>query len=762
MKKKQVARQVLPTKAPPQGLTHDQARTLLAEHGPNELPRAGSRSFIRIIIDVLREPMLAMLIAGGLIYLALGDTGEAVILLVFALMSVLITVVQEQRTERVLEALRDMTSPRALVMRNGEEIRIAGREVVPGDILLLAEGDRVAADGVLLKASEIQADESLLTGESLPVEKLAGETEAPENTVYAGSLVVKGTATARVTRTGPLSAIGKIGSSLSTIESQSPRLQKETGKIVAVFATLGILFALGVVALRGMMTGDWLEAALSGIALGMAMMPEEFPVVMTVFMAMGAWRISKARVLTRRASAIESLGAATILCTDKTGTLTENRMTVMTLVLPDGTERDAGKDGLPKDLQFAKLAALGADASNAESHDPMDKAFLVLGRRADPGGRDHQQLASHGVSAHRLAVIQYWKLSDGTMVAAAKGAPETIARMCRLSKTQTTAMARIVEGMADKGLRVLAIASTPLKTGKEDPDKLHFALHGLAGLADPVRASVPQAVAECRAAGIRVIMITGDHPKTAQAIAAQAGIDATMVTTGTEMAALDHDALLKRLQDCSVFARILPDQKLRLVERLQAEGEVVAMTGDGVNDAPSLKAAHIGVAMGGRGTDVAREASSIVLLDDDFSSIVKAVRLGRRIYDNLKKAISFIFAVHVPIAGMALAPMIFGLPPVFGPVHIAFMEMVIDPVCSLVFEAEGDEHSIMQRPPRKPDEPLFAKPLVIWSVMQGIVAFALVFGVQYYAAVWQAMPVDEVRALDILHHGFRDSGSYFC
>ncbi len=727
------------------GLSPQEAARRLAVDGPNELPRAKRRGVFVLIADVLREPMLLLLLAGGLVYLALGDRAEALILLVFACLSVAITVVQEARTEGVLEALRDLTSPRALVIRGGQRLRIAGRDLVRGDLIVLAEGDRVPADARLVEAGHLLADESLLTGEAVPVRKKLRDAGAaqPEShrpggedldLVFSGSLVVGGAAVAEVTATGALSEIGKIGKSLSLLESETPHLQRQMQRLVLWFALLGAAVSLGVVALYGATRGDWLEAILAGIAVGMSMLPEEFPMVLAVFMAMGAWRISAARVLTRRASAIETLGAASVLCTDKTGTLTENRMTIASLWLPTGEAVDRVVD-LPD--AFAALVAAGTRASAPKPFDPMEKAFHTLSPLPDGDSLCH----SYPLTPDLLAMTQVWQQGPG-LVAYAKGAPEAVARLCCLPEGQ---LRRQVDVMAADGLRVLAVAVADLADpgGNGAPDALPhaqtaiaFRLLGLVGLADPLRASVPEAVATCKAAGIRVIMITGDHPATARAIARAAGLGEGAVITGDQLAQMPDAELHDRLDATNVFARIMPEQKLRLVQALKARGAIVAMTGDGVNDAPSLKAAHIGVAMGGRGTDVAREAASIVLLEDDFGSIVRTIALGRRIYDNLRKAMSFILAVHVPIAGLALMPLILGTPVLFGPVHIAFLEMIIDPVCALVFEAERDEDGLMDRPPRPVDEPLFSAPTILWSVVQGVVAFAAVAAIYVLAPAY--------------------------
>ena len=744
------------------GLAQSEAQARLKSEGYNELPSAGRRTPFRIVLEVMREPMLALLLGGGAVYLALGDFQEALILVAFAMASIVITVVQETRTERVLEALRDLTSPRALVIRDGERKRIAGREVVRGDLVVLSEGDRVPADAVLWQSHDLQADESLLTGESVPVRKIAqaagahsaaarpGGDDLPY--VFSGSLIVRGSGIAEVFGTGARSEIGKIGQSLSILETEPARLQAQTRRLVRIFALVGGLVSVLAVMLYGLFRGGWLDAVLAGIALGMSMLPEEFPVVLTVFMAMGAWRISRARVLTRRATAIETLGSATVLCTDKTGTLTENRMTIAELRLKDGSawaKETAAAENLPD--RFHDLLGFGILASAPEPFDPMEKAFHELGR-GQFDESDHKQrvpVRAYGLRPDLLAVTQVWQAEDEEdLQVAAKGAPEAIAGLCHLPGEELQQVKEAGDAMAAEGLRVLGVARARFAQHAlpDSPHGFAFEFLGLVGLADPLRLGVREAVNECRTAGIKVVMITGDYPATARAIARQAGLNISQILTGEVLQGHSDAELAQHVKAVTVFARIMPQQKLRIVNALKTNGEIVAMTGDGVNDAPSLKAAHIGIAMGGRGTDVAREASSIVLLDDDFGSIVKSIRLGRRIYDNLRKAMAFIFAVHVPIAGLALLPLMFGLPIIFSPIHIAFLEMVVDPVCTLVFEAETEEDDVMRRPPRPPDEPLFSGHLILWSVLQGLFAFVLVAAI-YLIAYRRGLPENEVRAL---------------
>jgi Ca2+-transporting ATPase len=739
------------------GLTDVEAAARLRAEGANELPRATRRSVLRVLGEVLEEPMLALLLAGGFVYLLLGDTAEALILLLFSTFSIVITVVQERRTERVIEALSGLAAPTATVIRDGSPRRLSSREVVRGDLLVLAEGDRVAADAVLLAAERLEADESLLTGESVPVRKREGVGEANATAppggddlpfVYSGTMVTRGTGLARVTATGGATAIGGIGRALGRLETEAPRLRRQTNRLVRIFGGLGAAVAIAVVLLYGLTRGSWLEAVLAGIATGMSLLPEEFPVVLTVFLAMGAWRIAQAGVLTRRAAAIEALGAATVLCTDKTGTLTQNRMTVAELWRPGAAPGPAR----PDDAGHARLLAAGARASAPAPTDPMEVAFHDSARPLLDSAAGDDLVRSFALTTELLATTNVWRRPGGARLElAAKGAPEAIADLCRLEAEARAVMLDAAGQMAARGLRVLGVATVEIDAGAlADDHRAHrFELLGLAGLADPLRPGVRAAVETCRAAGIRVVMVTGDYPATAQAIAAEAGIAPGALVTGADLARLDDQALAARIAEATVFARIMPEQKLRLVDLLQAQGEVVAMVGDGVNDAPALKAADIGVAMGKRGSDVAREAAAIILVEDDFTRIPEAVRLGRRIYDNIRKAMGFILAVHAPIAGLALLPLFTGLPILLGPIQVALLEMIIDPLCALVFEGEPAEEDAMRRPPRAPDEPLLSRGTLLRALVQGGCTFlilAALFG--YGASAGMAAP--ELRTMIFL------------
>ncbi len=750
------------------GLSETEAARRQQAEGFNELPQSASRSVFAIALEVMREPMFLLLVACGSLYLFMGELSDALMLLGFVFVVMGITIVQERRTERALDALRDLSSPRALVLRDGRQRRIAGREVARGDLILLSEGDRVPADAVLRQALNLYADESLLTGESVPVRKASSETASQTGKpggdglpdVFSGSLITRGQGLAEVAATGARTELGKIGKALQTIEQEKTPLQGETGRMVKHLAFIGLGLCAVVIVAYGITRGNtpesWVQGVLAGIAMAMSVLPEEFPVILTIFLALGAWRISRSNVLTRRMPAIETLGAATVLCTDKTGTLTLNRMTVRQLYADGQTFNASQGATLPE--AFHALLEYGVLASKKEVFDPMERALRQLGsERLGQTEHWHEQwemVRDYPLSPELLALSHVWRTA-GTeaLVVAAKGAPEAIAELCHMDAGQAAALDAQVARMAADGLRVLGIARAtwPQDTLPQDhlPVEQHdfaFEFLGLVGLEDPIRPTVPATIQECYTAGIRVIMITGDHPDTARSIARQIGLRAPeAVITGPELDAMGDGELTRRIPDVDVFARVVPEQKLRLVNALKANGEIVAMTGDGVNDAPALKAAHIGIAMGGRGTDVAREASALILLDDDFGSIVQAIRLGRRIYDNIRKAVGYTLAIHVPIAGLSMIPVFFGdWPLLLLPVHIVFLELIIDPACSLIFEAENAEKDIMLRPPRKPDERLFNARVLGISVLQGGCALATLL-LMFWVAGQLGQPQEDSR-----------------
>jgi P-type Ca2+ transporter type 2C len=743
------------------GLSEATAAERLRSEGYNDLPTVKPRGFLGIATEVLREPMFLLLIACGAIYIVLGDPHEALMLLGFVVLITGMTLYQEHKTERALEKLRDLASPRAVVVRDGQYRRIPGREVVRDDLFLLEEGDRVPADAVVLSATNLSVDESLLTGESVPVRKTAAD-DAPVMQppggddlpfVYSGTLVVHGHGVAQARRTGSRTALGRIGTALEAVEPGETPLQAETRRVVRRLAVAAILLCLIVAVVYGVRQGRWLGGLLASLTLAMAIIPNEFPVVLTLFLSLGAWRLSHAQLLTRRIPAVETLGATTVLCVDKTGTLTLNQMSVAMLTAQgrylDLRGQPAGH--LPED--FHTLVEFGILASQRAALDPIDRALKRLGEdylaETEHIHNDWSLVQEYPLSRHLLALSRVWRSPDGQdYIIAAKGAPEAIADLCHFDDDQLRELSASIATLTDQGLRVLGVARArfrPIELPLQQHD-FDFDFLGLVGFEDPVRPTAPDAIRECRTAGIRVVIITGDYPATAAHVARQVGLSSATIATGPEIDAMPDADLRRRVESVDIFARVVPEQKLRLVNALKANGEIVAMTGDGVNDAPALKAAHIGLAMGQRGTDVAREAAALVLLDDDFSSLVRGIRQGRRIFDNLAKAMTYILAIHVPIAGLSLLPVVFSWPLILLPIHIAFLHLIIDPACSVVFEAEPAADDVMRRSPRDPREPLFGQRIVVFSLLQGLLTFG-VLAMLYGIALGRGKSELEARAL---------------
>ena len=719
------------------GLSLAEVKRRQTESGFNELPIRDQKTFLKSVYEVLTEPMFGLLILASLIYLMIGSLEDSLILMGFIVISIGITLFQQRKSQKAIEALKDLSSPRALVIREGKMIRIAGREVVVEDLLVLEEGDRIPADARLIEANDLLVDESLLTGESEAVEKKY------QDLVYSGCMVVRGGGRALVQAIGLNTELGEIGSNLQAIKPSKSPLEIDIQLLIKRFALFGGIVSLLVFLTYGFLKNDWLEGALSGISLTMALLPEEFTVILTVFMALGVWRISQQNVLVRHAPVIETLGSINELCVDKTGTLTENKMSLQAIAIPGeivNFDQIANHTNpLTKDVLLN--AAL---ASEVNPFDPMEKALHTAYQNNLPSQAFVTHLAhEYGLTPERPAMTHLWATShsDREYHVAIKGSPETLMSLCGLSSLQRAQIESQITQMAAEGLRLLGVACARYSKNPSDPwplglDEFEFKWLGLVGLKDPLRPEVPMAVAQCKAAGIRVIMITGDHAITAQAIAKQAGIDSEKVLSGAELDVLNDSQIKEAVRTASIFVRIKPSQKLRLVRALQENGRVVAMTGDGINDAPALKAAHVGISMGQRGTDVAREASSLVLLNDDFSSIVNSIRQGRRIYDNLHKAITYVVSVHIPIAGAVFVPLLVGAPPLLAPIHILFLEMIIDPACAIVFEMETAEEDLMTRSPRDPNLKLFSLQNISLALVQGLGLMMMVLGLYLSLPHW--------------------------
>ncbi len=720
------------------GLSDKEAQKRLLEHGENKLLNSSHKNLLNISIEICTEPMFILLSACAALYLILGDLDEALILSGFVIVIIGITIFQSWKTEKALSALKDLSSPQARVIRNGREEIIPSSSLVPGDIVVLNEGDKISADAEILSAINLHVDESTLTGESIPVLKSAkgeayeddenAEIEASQQCrVFSGSLVTNGSAYIRITATGMNTQLGKIGGALKSIDKGNSHFQREISILVNTMLGIALSLSLVIVIIIGFRE-SWIKGILNSISFAIAMLPEEIPAVFTIFMALGAYRISQKKVLTRKMSAIETLGSITVLCSDKTGTITENKMVLAELYTDTAYKVNA--EAIPE--KYHQLIEYAILASKEESFDPMENALKAV-FKDEKVDSEHLHnwkfIKEYTLTKELLAMSRAWDDGNGELYSFyAKGSPEAIIDLCHLEQSKADHILKQLETMANKGLRVLAVAKSSSKLNylQALQHDIDFEFIGLLGFLDPIRDGVKKAVEECHRAGIKLMMITGDYHVTAQHIAQEIGLkNSDDYLSGSDLGKLSDEELKALIPKISIFSRVKPEQKLRIVKALKNNDEVIAMTGDGVNDAPALKASDVGIAMGKAGTNVAREAADLVLLNDDFPAIISAIREGRRIFDNLRKATSYILAVHIPIAGLTLIPVIFaGLPVIFYPVHVAFLELIIDPTCSVVFESEPAVKDIMKRRPRQRDEAILDRTRILISIVQGLSVLA--------------------------------------
>ncbi|ALP91555.1 cation-translocating P-type ATPase [Clostridium butyricum] len=709
------------------GLNSKEVEKLQKKYGMNELVIQEKPNMLKKFLGVFKEPMFLLLLIAAMVYFLLGAPKDGAIMLVFVGFVASITFIQEWKTEKTMNALKDLTSPKVNTLRDGKNILIKSTELVPGDVVFLSEGERIPADCIVLEPSNFSVDESILTGESEYVMKVS-TTQSEKSTdywrkdiLYAGTLCVFGKCTAIVKFTGINTEYGKIGKAISEAKDESTPLQKKVSILVKNIAIAGVILCISVMVASYFYSFNILNSILSGISLAMAIIPEEFPVVLTVFLSMGAYRLAKNNTLMRKISAVETLGSATVLCVDKTGTITQNKMKVKSIY-------SDGRIFNNEDLKNQELSDLMVLSCEKDPYDPMEKAILEaanLSQLETLYKYDLSKKIAFDSKTKRMANIY---IKDNKYYVAVKGSAETVLGLCNLDKETMDEINIEIDKMASNGLRVLALADCTSEKVYEDLECYELTFKALVGLQDPPKEGVEEAIKLCKKAGIRVVMITGDYSKTAMAIGEEIGLKFTdKVIVGNEIDSLSENELCEVVKSCDVFSRVIPEQKMKIVKALKKNGEIVAMTGDGVNDAPALKSADIGIAMGQRGTEVAKEAAHMILMDDNFTTIVKSVKDGRRVYDNIRKAMVYILIIHIPIAAMAMFAPLFNLPPLLLPMHIMLLELIIDPTCSIVFEGEPAEANIMENPPRPPQEPLLTRNLTIKVVLQGVVMFLAAF-----------------------------------
>lgn len=704
------------------GLTDAEITKSRFEHGANVLKAKAKRNIFQKVLHVLMEPMFLLLFGAASIYFLVGEVTDGVIMLCCVLFVSGIEFFQEQKTDKALEALNTLSAINIRVIRNGKTVVVGSEDLVVGDLVVLAEGDKIPADGVILETQGLGVNESALTGESAVVHKKLVDNSKERfklNMCYAGCDVTNGSAVIRLTAVGSQTEYGKTGSTLDSIEKVKTPLEKQIGHLIAICTIISLTFCIIVTVVNffynsGLALGDRIvESVLSGITMAMATIPEEIPVVLTVFLAMGAWKLAQQHALTRNMKAVETLGAVTVLCTDKTGTLTQNKMAVQE-IFTDSPD-------------FAKVAALACPKT---PYDPMEIAIqdYALQHGADASLYQAPLVREYLFNNEDKMMGQVWDLDDQRLLCV-KGAYETVLPLCDLPKTQLAQIIEQAKAFSSLGYRVLALAEqTKVTRFHAELEDYRLDFVGLIALVDPPRVGVKNSVKLCQGAGVRIIMITGDNGETAEGVARQIGLrNCSEVITGTMLEKMSDQELKERVKTTNIFARVYPDHKMRIVKALQDNHEVVAMTGDGVNDAPALKKAEIGIAMGQRGTNVAKEAADLILMDDKFSTIVDAIANGRTIYSNIKKAISYILVVHIPIILISLFVPLAGLPLLLLPVHVVLLELIIDPTSSIVFQRLKAEANVMKRLPRPLGEPLLNFPTIARCLLQGAVIFGVVF-----------------------------------
>jgi Ca2+-transporting ATPase len=711
-----------------EGLTSNEAHQRQEKYGKNELAPKKKENFLKKILQVISEPMFLLLIVAAIIYFILGEPRDGSIMLIFVVGIISIEVIQEWKTDKTLDALKDLSAPHISVCRDGVKKVIKSEDLVPGDIMDIEEGIKIPADGIVLKESTLCIDESSLTGESEGVWKISKQNDDLENNdywrrdyCYAGTLVIQGSGTILVDKIGLSTEYGKIGKDIVEASDNPTPLQNQTGKLVKLCALIAAILFVFV----GIVT-YCIESILSGVTLAMAMIPEEFPVILTVFLSMGAWRLAKKNSLVRRLPSVETLGAVSVLCVDKTGTITMNKMKV--------------RDTWSVDNDIKSVISIMGMGCKIDAYDPMERAMISY---CEENGITKDMIFNgelvkeYAFNNEDKMMGNVW-LKSNQIVVAAKGSPESIIKICKLTDKEKRYIEDKITEMSRKGLRVIAIGKAKYNNISNIQNTLNecsLQFCGIIGLADPPRESVKEDIKTCIEAGIKVVMITGDNGITASSIANQIGMkNIDRVITGDEIDKMNDDELCEKVKKVSIFSRVIPEHKMRIVKAFKANGEVVAMTGDGVNDAPALKHADIGIAMGKRGSEVSREAADLILLDDNFSTIVDTIEDGRRIYDNIRKAVGYVFTIHIPIAFASVLAPLLGINPtslLLLPLHVVLLELVIDPTCSIVLERQPAECDIMKRKPRNPGEKLLTAKILFKSIIQGVAIFTASFGTYF-------------------------------
>ena len=706
------------------GLTKEEVINSKEKYGVNKLEEKKKQPLILKILSIFKEPMFLLLIIAASIYFIVGEYRDGIIMLIFVLAICLIEYIQETKTDKALEELNKLSALNVKVIREGKEEVISSEEVVVGDIVLLEEGDSVPADGKLLYTQSLGVNESSLTGESLVVYKNCKEDKDNHfklNMCYSGTNVTNGLGVIEIVSVGKNTEFGRIGESLKEIEKERTPLEKQINKLVFICTIISFIVFLLTIVINYINHPELafskriIEAILAGVTIAMATIPEEIPVVLTVFLAMGAWDLTKKKTITRNMKTIETLGAVNVLCTDKTGTLTENKMKVQDVYEYSDT--------------FLETSYLSCPLV---AYDPMEIAIKEYCKLKNDINYGEKITKEYAFTPETKMTGQVW---DNKLLCV-KGAYESVLPLCNLDKKTYEEIKKKIDEYSNEGFRVLAVArNNSLKNIPNSLFEAKLTFEGLIALYDPPRFGVKTSLSECYSAGVRVIMITGDNGETAKGIAKKINLaNYDEVITGNELENMSDEELFEKAKTVNIFARVYPNHKMRIVNALQKDNKIVAMTGDGVNDAPALKKANVGIAMGKRGTNVAKESADLILLDDNFNTIVKAIENGRTIYHNIRKAISYVIAIHIPIALLSLFVPVFKLPTLLLPIHVMLLELLIDPTSSIVFQRIKPSSDIMQEKPRNINEAILNVKNAISSISQGLLIFLVVF-ITYFLSI---------------------------
>ena len=721
---------------PLKGLSKEEVIQSRQKHGSNSLEHQDKNGFLISLIEMVKEPMFLLLLLATSVYFITGEFGNGIFMLVAILLVSTISLYQESRSRNAIETLKKLVQPKSKVIRNGEILEIPSEEIVLGDLIQTEEGTFIPADGIILQSNDFSVNESILTGESLAVFK---NKNSKINTIFQGTIVASGLAICEVTAIGNQTQLGKIGESLEAIVEEKTPLQVQIADFVKKMSIIGLVIFGIVWGINFYNSGVFLDSLLKALTLAMSIIPEEIPVAFTTFMALGAWRLMKMGIIVKQTKTVETLGSATVICTDKTGTITENRMSLAQLYTFSNNKINGNFNGNEKlDKEEEELLTISMWASEPIPFDGMEIALHdAYSKLENDDRKNFKMIHEYPLDGNPPMMTHIFENKKGTRIVAAKGAAEALMAISNLSKIEKQHINKAIETMAKEGFRVLGVGVSEF-SGKDYPktqQEFPFNFLGLVAFYDPPKKNIKAVFDTFYKAGIQVKIVTGDNATTTSTIARQVGFrNPENTLNGDELMEMNEVTLRKKVMETTIFTRMFPDAKLKIIKALKENNQIVAMTGDGVNDGPALKSAHIGIAMGKKGTEIAKQAANLILIEDDLAKMIDAIAMGRKIYANLKKAIQYIISIHIPIVLIVFIPLVLGwiYPNIFSPVHIIFLEIIMGPTCSIIYENEPMEPNLMLQKPRPFTSTFFNLKEITISIIQGLViTLGLLFVYQY-------------------------------